>query len=130
MQILEVDSLYHLRFAGLFLCSASSNILSGSDDKRREVAGCLPELGCDGRESRVPVVGGSSPMGFLLSLTRLVYVLCKIHKGVVDQVRQRLRIGLLWSGGVCVYARVCICCLLYTSPSPRDISLSRMPSSA
>ena len=24
----------------------------------------------------------------------------------------------------------CICCLLYTSPSPRDRSLSRMPSSA
>ena len=26
--------------------------------------------------------------------------------------------------------RVAICCLLYTSPSPRDRSLSRMPSSA
>ena len=29
-------------------------------------------------------------------------------------------------GGVCV----CVCCLLYTSPSPRDWSASRMPSSA
>ena len=28
--------------------------------------------------------------------------------------------------GVCV----CVCCLLYTSPSPRDATLSRMPSSA
>ena len=25
---------------------------------------------------------------------------------------------------------VCLCCLLYTSPSPRDATLSRMPSSA
>ena len=25
---------------------------------------------------------------------------------------------------------VCMCCLLYTSPSPRDATLSRMPSSA
>ena len=25
---------------------------------------------------------------------------------------------------------VCVCCLLYTSPSPRDATLSRMPSSA
>ena len=24
----------------------------------------------------------------------------------------------------------CLCCLLYTSPSPRDLSTSRMPSSA
>ena len=25
---------------------------------------------------------------------------------------------------------VCLCCLLYTSPSPRDLAVSRMPSSA
>ena len=29
-----------------------------------------------------------------------------------------------------VYVRVCACCLLYTSPSPRDMTISRMPSSA
>ena len=28
----------------------------------------------------------------------------------------------------CVF--VCVCCLLYTSPSPRDMTISRMPSSA
>ena len=28
------------------------------------------------------------------------------------------------------YEGVCVCCLLYTSPSPRDATLSRMPSSA
>ena len=31
---------------------------------------------------------------------------------------------------VCVYVCVCVRCLLYTSPSPRDIRTSRMPSSA
>ena len=31
---------------------------------------------------------------------------------------------------VCVCVCVCACCLLYTSPSPRDATLSRMPSSA
>ena len=29
-----------------------------------------------------------------------------------------------------VGARLCVCCLLYTSPSPRDVHKSRMPSSA
>ena len=33
-------------------------------------------------------------------------------------------------GGVCqILATICVC-LLYTSPSPRDLSTSRMPSSA
>ena len=34
------------------------------------------------------------------------------------------------NGGVEVYSRVYWNCLLYTSPSPRDLSTSRMPSSA
>eukprot|EP00831_Metopus_contortus_P030413 TRINITY_DN24931_c0_g1_i3.p1 TRINITY_DN24931_c0_g1~~TRINITY_DN24931_c0_g1_i3.p1 ORF type:complete len:114 (-),score=28.60 TRINITY_DN24931_c0_g1_i3:100-441(-) len=38
------------------------------------------------------------------------------------------------SGGAYIfffgYFNVYICCLLYTSPSPRDLSTSRMPSSA
>ena len=36
---------------------------------------------------------------------------------------QQLRVR---SPGLCV----CVCCLLYTSPSPRDMYKSRMPSSA
>ena len=30
----------------------------------------------------------------------------------------------------CIWCMACVSCLLYTSPSPRDRSLSRMPSSA
>ena len=31
---------------------------------------------------------------------------------------------------ICLSVSICLCCLLYTSPSPRDWSASRMPSSA
>ena len=31
---------------------------------------------------------------------------------------------------ICSSGKLIICCLLYTSPSPRDATLSRMPSSA
>ena len=34
------------------------------------------------------------------------------------------------SVGLCCAALWCVCCLLYTSPSPRDSGISRMPSSA
>ena len=33
-------------------------------------------------------------------------------------------------GGTCAQCKCVVSCLLYTSPSPRDRSLSRMPSSA
>jgi len=34
------------------------------------------------------------------------------------------------SAVICLPALLIMCCLLYTSPSPRDATLSRMPSSA
>ena len=37
---------------------------------------------------------------------------------------------ILEAGGTAVEAMVAAACLLYTSPSPRDLSTSRMPSSA
>ena len=42
-----------------------------------------------------------------------------------------VRLGVLvWSGGILTLNYVAIPCLLYTSPSPRDRTRSRMPSSA
>ena len=38
--------------------------------------------------------------------------------------------GLTYTFSVCVYVSIYMTCLLYTSPSPRDATLSRMPSSA
>ncbi|KAK7469640.1 hypothetical protein BaRGS_00036369 [Batillaria attramentaria] len=66
--------------------SSSSNLLCPSTEKRKEVSSCLPQFGCDRRESSVPVVGASSPFGFLLALCRLVYVLCKLHKDLITEV--------------------------------------------
>jgi hypothetical protein len=76
-------------FITFHLCSGVSNLTSPPEVNRREVSTCLPELGCDGRQGQVPVVGSSSPIGFLLSLTRLVCALCKVHKGVIEQVTNR-----------------------------------------
>ena len=55
-----------------------------------------------------------------------VYCPCEETEGMTLAFLQsgdQLRTDLLCSEGVCV-------CLLYTSPSPRDSNLSRMPSSA
>ena len=47
---------------------------------------------------------------------------------------QAVRLLFLKKEEVCIHLetiiRVCVCCLLYTSPSPRDVHKSRMPSSA
>ena len=47
-----------------------------------------------------------------------------VEATLVGAVAAKVAVGVL--GGVVVEAR----CLLYTSPSPRDATLSRMPSSA
>ena len=51
------------------------------------------------------------------------------NQPTVDQVRgfQREEIAAVFGGEAPVFSS---CCLLYTSPSPRDLSTSRMPSSA
>ena len=51
------------------------------------------------------------------------------NAGLWNEVKDRLQSpGTGLSGGQ--QQRLCIACLLYTSPSPRDRSISRMPSSA
>ena len=63
-----------------------------------------------------------SILSFLRESARAPYV--EIAKGVgVTERTVRTRIKRLEDEGV-------ISCLLYTSPSPRDLSTSRMPSSA
>ena len=44
-----------------------------------------------------------------------------------------LRMGIggpVGAGKTAMVKQLCLACLLYTSPSPRDLSTSRMPSSA
>ena len=55
------------------------------------------------------------------------------HLLIVDddeRIRSLLKQFLLLNGFLVSAARDAMHCLLYTSPSPRDLSTSRMPSSA
>ena len=62
---------------------------------------------------------GTTPVGFITGATDLGY------KSVSDSSLSYASSGMVAVGGGSISF-----CLLYTSPSPRDRSLSRMPSSA
>ena len=83
-------------------------------------------------EGRTPSWGASlswqSLNVFLQVLLQLVYI--RILAGLLtEEDFGIMAIALIVVGVVEIFAQVGIC-LLYTSPSPRDRSLSRMPSSA
>ena len=66
-------------------------------------------------------------------LDRQVNPALEMHGGKADALDfndQTGEIRLLMSGGCSGCAGATYTCLLYTSPSPRDATLSRMPSSA
>ena len=69
----------------------------------------------------------------LLSMSHTLRSLCLIVLSAVGLLSHALRSLCLLSANahMTVVRRSCGCaCLLYTSPSPRDLSTSRMPSSA
>ena len=47
-----------------------------------------------------------------------------------EQIAVEVRLPQVWQSSLNLGAIPQNCCLLYTSPSPRDATLSRMPSSA
>ena len=54
-----------------------------------------------------------------------------LHLSLESRLTQELKIDQsLAHNGVCLTVVETLGCLLYTSPSPRDLSTSRMPSSA
>ena len=67
----------------------------------------------------------TSLSSFVLLMSSLTMVLAVSAANRGDQVRTRL-----WLSTTALLGSVFIACLLYTSPSPRDATLSRMPSSA
>ena len=77
------------------------------------------------------------PEGIDLNDDRLVLVNCRGHKEklmpnkhnieLLKKMAKRGHAIIVWSGGGADWAEAC---LLYTSPSPRDVEESRMPSSA
>ena len=62
----------------------------------------------------------------------LVYLMCKQHEsnGAALMVMDALNVTTMKYYGGKLEPGACMSCLLYTSPSPRDLSTSRMPSSA
>ena len=62
----------------------------------------------------------------ILKLTGKIHKIGEVHDGAattdfMEQEQER---------GITIQSAATSCCLLYTSPSPRDLSTSRMPSSA
>ena len=68
--------------------------------------------------------------------TQIITAIRDIHKKLEEEFKQELPIGVCHPGvhspqtGLVKNVPNISCCLLYTSPSPRDATLSRMPSSA
>ena len=56
--------------------------------------------------------------------------LSDLHQTLTGKLEQHDKISLVVVDTINAYVRLSYICLLYTSPSPRDISGSRMPSSA
>ena len=79
--------------------------------------------------------GGEAGVGrelHLIEVSEVVRQPERPHKQRLDRVRLLSKIvdGVLEAVAVLPYFRLAPPCLLYTSPSPRDATLSRMPSSA
>ena len=83
----------------------------------------------------IPAVGGSLLVVIFCSVFIVCCVVC-YHNKKSKKSEQRwtnllsqMELMELEMADECKRGK-CVCCLLYTSPSPRDATLSRMPSSA
>ena len=71
----------------------------------------------------IPAVEATSYSLLLVGLTALMGSIGYFRQGTID-----IKTAVLF--GIPSIIGVLLACLLYTSPSPRDLSTSRMPSSA
>ena len=81
----------------------------------------------------VGVVGlGAMGLGIARSLLRSGFNVhaCDVRTAVTEQFAGEGGVACLSPSHMAAECDVIITCLLYTSPSPRDLSTSRMPSSA
>ena len=79
----------------------------------------------NGDEQFIQICNTLRERGFITTLLHELVHVVQNEKGMIDECKReeeayRLE-GVLYNN---------YCCLLYTSPSPRDLSTSRMPSSA
>ena len=70
-------------------------------------------------------IGKAIAQGFAMNRAQVSLVYRK-EKELADNLRN----SLPGENHICVRSDVSVSCLIYTSPSPRDLSTSRMPSSA
>ena len=77
--------------------------------------------------SAVTTAGAFAPIAIGFALMILVYSTGHISGGHVNPA---VSLGAFLRGAMTATEMVIYCCLLYTSPSPRDRQKSRMPSSA
>ena len=82
----------------------------------------------------IVVLGGSYFLSTSLELIALHWLLEKVFSNLllitVILFQSEIRAALAQIGSHALFRNVSKICLLYTSPSPRDATLSRMPSSA
>ncbi|XP_041353389.1 RNA polymerase II-associated protein 1-like isoform X2 [Gigantopelta aegis] len=72
--------------------SKHSNLISGLDHSTEETMTSLPELQTSfpERDLTLPVLSPHSPFPFLTACLRLAYIICKLHKGLIDEVHQEV----------------------------------------
>ena len=69
-------------------------------------------------------------LGFIHDMLDVKVLILFVMSRVAYPVNTQQIYELCYQDDCLSYFDVCTACLLYTSPSPRDIGLSRMPSSA
>ena len=86
-------------------------------------------------DKRFPEITSQYSLADMIAMRRSILDSEPLLKNDVTELRRRATVALMQPFGaseedMAEAMRVCIDCLLYTSPSPRDATLSRMPSSA
>ena len=100
------------------ICQRAQHSTKMARKDRTKDKDCVKNLPLETNKQTIPHVISKSIV--LLASTPLCSVIPSLTPGYIRLVRPC----------VCVCVCVYVCCLLYTSPSPRDMYKSRMPSSA
>ena len=102
--------------AGKWVGADSKKTIDVINPSSGEKVGTVPKCGTAETQRAIDAASAAFPAYASMDLLERVGLLWKLHDAIIDN-QQSL-------------AELLTICLLYTSPSPRDLSTSRMPSSA